>query len=98
MKELFARDTWQEIFGSISKNRLRTVITMIGVLWGCRSYRNGGTAKSDVAHLAVLAAEYTSTKMWTPWRARSRRAHTAKVLGLRPAGGGGQRWGEGGTA
>ena len=34
MKELFERDTWQEIFGSISKNRVRTIITMIGVLWG----------------------------------------------------------------
>ena len=46
MKELFARDTWQEIFGSISKNRLRTVITMIGVLWGIFIFITlSGTAK-----------------------------------------------------
>ena len=38
MKELFSKDTWQEIFGSIQKNRTRTIITMIGVLWGIFIY------------------------------------------------------------
>lgn len=31
---LFDRDTWQEIYDSLSKNKLRTIITMIGVWWG----------------------------------------------------------------
>ncbi len=35
---LFDRNTWQEIFGSISKNRTRTIITVIGVLWGIFIY------------------------------------------------------------
>lgn len=35
---IFQRDTWQEIFGSINKNRTRTVITVIGVLWGIFLY------------------------------------------------------------
>ncbi|MCG8858800.1 ABC transporter permease [Tenacibaculum finnmarkense] len=34
MKFLFDSDTWQEIYGSIRKNKVRTVITIIGVLWG----------------------------------------------------------------
>ena len=38
MKRLFDKDTWQEIFGSIKKNRTRTIITMIGVLWGIFIY------------------------------------------------------------
>jgi putative ABC transport system permease protein len=38
MRLLFDRNTWQEIFGSISKNKIRTVITVIGVLWGIFVY------------------------------------------------------------
>ena len=34
MKFLFDSDTWQEIYGSIRKNKMRTGITIIGVLWG----------------------------------------------------------------
>ncbi|MBT8266577.1 MAG: ABC transporter permease [Bacteroidia bacterium] len=34
MKFLFDRDTWQEVFDSMGKNKLRTFITMIGVWWG----------------------------------------------------------------
>lgn len=34
MRFLFDSDTWQEIYGSIRKNKIRTVITIIGVLWG----------------------------------------------------------------
>lgn len=34
IKFLFDSDTWQEIYGGIRKNKTRTVITIIGVLWG----------------------------------------------------------------
>jgi putative ABC transport system permease protein len=34
MRFLFDSDTWQEIYGSIRKNKVRTGITIIGVLWG----------------------------------------------------------------
>lgn len=33
-KFLFEKDTWQEVIDSMSKNKLRTIITMIGVWWG----------------------------------------------------------------
>ncbi|WP_109830582.1 ABC transporter permease [Reichenbachiella versicolor] len=38
MSFLFKRDTWQEVFDSIGKNRVRTLITVIGVLWGIFIY------------------------------------------------------------
>ena len=38
LKVIFDRDTWQEIFGSMSKNKTRTIITVIGVLWGIFIY------------------------------------------------------------
>jgi putative ABC transport system permease protein len=34
MKTIFDKDTWQEIYGVLRKNVLRTIITMIGVTWG----------------------------------------------------------------
>ena len=34
IKFLFERDTWQEVFDSLSKNKLRSILTMVGVWWG----------------------------------------------------------------
>ena len=34
IKFLLDKDTWQEIYGSIRKNKVRTGITIIGVMWG----------------------------------------------------------------
>lgn len=31
---LFERDTWQEVYDSFSKNKLRSILTMVGVWWG----------------------------------------------------------------
>ena len=31
---LFDFDTWQELSESLTKNKIRTIITMIGVWWG----------------------------------------------------------------
>lgn len=38
LRVIFDKDTWQEIFGSIANNKTRTVITIIGVLWGVFIY------------------------------------------------------------
>ncbi|WP_412983735.1 ABC transporter permease [Pontimicrobium sp. IMCC45349] len=31
---LFDRDTWQEVWDSLNKNKLRSILTMVGVWWG----------------------------------------------------------------
>ena len=38
MKLLFKADTWDEIFSSINKYRVRTILSVIGVLWGIFVY------------------------------------------------------------
>jgi putative ABC transport system permease protein len=34
LKFLLDRDTWQEVFDSFGKNKLRSILTMVGVWWG----------------------------------------------------------------
>ncbi|WP_277110426.1 ABC transporter permease [Chryseobacterium taklimakanense] len=38
MNILFKKDTWQEIYHSLRNNKLRTLLTMIGVAWGMFLY------------------------------------------------------------
>ena len=47
---IFNRDTWQEIFGSIKKNKARTIITVIGVLWGIFIYITLSGAAKGLDH------------------------------------------------
>ncbi|TVZ54814.1 putative ABC transport system permease protein [Lutibacter sp. Hel_I_33_5] len=34
IKFLFDKDTWQEVYDSITKNKVRSILTMVGVWWG----------------------------------------------------------------
>lgn len=34
IKFLLEKDTWQEVFDSLNKNKLRSILTMVGVWWG----------------------------------------------------------------
>ena len=47
---LFNRDMWLEIIGSIKKNRARTIITVIGVLWGIFIYITLSGAAKGLDH------------------------------------------------
>ncbi len=72
MKTLFDRDTWQEIFSSIGQNKIRTIITIIGVLWGIFLYivlsggakgvENGFERQFEriSSNMLFIWAEYTS--------------------------------------
>ena len=72
MNTFFDRDTWQEIFSSIGKNKMRTIITIIGVLWGIFLYivlsgsakgvENGFEKQFEriSSNMLFIWAEYTS--------------------------------------
>ena len=82
MKELFERDTWQEIFGSISKNRVRTIITMIGVLWGIFIFITlSGTAKGLDNGFEKAFASISSNSLFV-WGQYT----SLPYKGIRPAG------------
>jgi len=34
IKFVFDPDAWSEVYAAIRKNKLRTILTMIGVAWG----------------------------------------------------------------
>lgn len=38
MNIIFKRDTWEEVYNSLSNNKLRTLLTMVGVGWGMFLY------------------------------------------------------------
>jgi putative ABC transport system permease protein len=68
---IFDRDKWQEIYFSLNKHKLRTVLTAFGVIWGIfmlvvlmgagNGLRNGVMRDFDVAKNAVFVwAERTS--------------------------------------
>ncbi|MEZ4810447.1 MAG: ABC transporter permease [Allomuricauda sp.] len=94
MKFLFDRNTWQEIFGSISKNKTRTIITIIGVLWGIFVYiAMSGAAKGldngfekqfeSVAMNSLFAWAQTTSKPYDGFKTGRQlqlKLHDAEVL------------------
>jgi len=50
MRQLFDSNTWQEIFQSISKNKVRTFLTMVGVIVGIYIYIGLSGAAKGLDH------------------------------------------------
>lgn len=68
MRILFSKDVWQEIFGSISKNKGRTIITVIGVLWGIFIYialSGSASGLSNGFQVAFKGVASNSMFIWT---------------------------------
>jgi putative ABC transport system permease protein len=67
MNTIFDRDTWQEIFGSIGQNKIRTIITIIGVLWGIFLYVVLSGAAKGVENGFEKQFERISSNMLFVW-------------------------------
>ncbi|MBU2913615.1 ABC transporter permease [Reichenbachiella agariperforans] len=84
MKLLFSRDTWQEIFGSIRKNKGRTVITVIGVLWGIFIYITLSGAAKGLNNGFTLEFQDMATNSMFVWSNQTSVPYAGFKTGRRP--------------
>jgi len=71
MRFIFDKNTWQEIYGSISKNKTRTVITVIGVLWGIFIYIALSGSAKGLDNGFEKAFESTAVNSMFTWARRT---------------------------
>ncbi|MFY0628172.1 MAG: ABC transporter permease [Reichenbachiella sp.] len=71
MRILFSKDVWEEIFGSISKNKGRTIITVIGVLWGIFIYIALSGSASGLSNGFTQAFKGTASNSMFIWAQRT---------------------------
>lgn len=83
MKILFSSDTWQEIFGSIRKNKVRTIVTAIGVLWGIFIYITLSGAAQGLYHGFEKEFESVSTNSFFIWSNRTSVPYGGYKIGRR---------------
>ena len=83
-KFLFDKDTWQELRESLTKNKLRTVITMIGVWWGILLLIGLlGSAKGIENKFSVQFGDYATNSVFI-WGQSTSRAFKGYQEGRRP--------------
>ena len=81
---LFDIDTWQELKESLTKNKLRTVITMIGVWWGILLLIGLlGSAKGIENKFSVQFGDYATNSVFI-WGQSTSRAFKGYQEGRRP--------------
>ena len=83
-KFLFDKDTWQELRESLTKNKLRTVITMIGVWWGILLLIGLlGSAKGIENKFSVQFGDYATNSVFI-WGQSTSKAFKGYQEGRRP--------------
>ena len=83
-KFLIDKDTWQELRESLTKNKLRTVITMIGVWWGILLLIGLlGSAKGIENKFSVQFGDYATNSVFI-WGQSTSRAFKGYQEGRRP--------------
>ena len=83
-KFLIDKDTWQELRESLTKNKLRTVITMIGVWWGILLLIGLlGSAKGIENKFSVQFGDYATNSVFI-WGQSTSKAFKGYQEGRRP--------------
>lgn len=83
MRQLFDGNTWQEIFQSISKNRIRTFLTMVGVFVGIYIYIGLSGASKGLDNGFERAFETVAMNSMFVWAQNTSMPHDGYKTGRR---------------